>query len=171
MYSRDEFNQHLLDKAQSYVVHAANADQDPDTQLVELVGRARSHQQHGELADLDRTVDQLYRVLVTRYVDADQLPEAPGRLAAPAPADTRSLTDQIVGQAEGLEEELSLLLNRYAHAGVLEDAGAQADAVEEMRALLNSLHYAFPPVPDSAAICTDRCDLHKQPVEDPNLSH
>lgn len=80
MYTRDEFNQHLLDKARSYVEHAVNADQDPDVQLVELVGRAHSYQRHNELADLDSTVDQLYRVLVTRYVDADQLPDIPGRI-------------------------------------------------------------------------------------------
>lgn len=81
MYTRDEYNEEILGKAAQYAALAAQNDEDPDTQLVELVGRAGSYKQHGELADLDATVDQLYRVLVTQYVDRDQLPaEAPGRL-------------------------------------------------------------------------------------------
>jgi len=144
VYTRDEYNKEILDKAAQYAALAAQNDEDPDTQLVELIGRAGSHAQHGELADLDSTVDQLYRVLITRYVDRDQLPaEAPGRFVA----DTRPVAEQVIDTAESLVEELSQLLNTISQAKILEDRGALADNLAELRAVLVDLGISLPELP------------------------
>lgn len=143
MYTRDEYNAELLGKADEYAALAVANREEPDIQLTDLIGRIAGCKAHRDLAGEDAAIDQLRRVLITRYVDADQLPEAPWRL----PATPEAAAAQVVDAAEGLVEELSQLLNQVSLAAVLEDSGAHADAVAELRAALVGLGVGLPELP------------------------
>lgn len=150
MYTRDEYNEEILEKASVlFEQEMASADHNPGgehPQLAELVGRAYAHQELGELALLDAAVDQLRRLLITGGIPADTLPDQVWRLSPTpdAPVDYDMLAGEIESLASSVQEDLSRWL------GVLDttaDPAARHEALTELRLALN-LAAEMAPLPE-----------------------